>query len=258
MKTWVFDLGNSRLKYAELGEDGRLGEVVAVDHRAPDWLERLPLPAANRGVRMACVASVAAPALTLQLLERLGPGFAGISRARTQSRLAGLRIAYAEPAALGVDRFLALLGAHARGQGPCLVVGIGTAVTVDLLAADGQHQGGLIAPSPEWMRKALHQAAVQLPEHGGRTVDFADTTPDALASGCWGATLGLVERSLRQARQRLGSEVTLLLHGGGADVLRQDWQGQSVMASALVLEGLAVWARSGIEAPQAVARIPAC
>ena len=31
-----------------------------------------------------------------------------------------------EPARLGVDRFLALLAAHGRGAGPCLIAGVGT------------------------------------------------------------------------------------------------------------------------------------
>ena len=76
-------------------------------------------------------------------------------RVRTLPEAAGVRIAYAEPSRLGVDRFLALLGAHARGPGPWLLVSAGSALTVDLLDSSGQHRGGVIAPSPEHMRAAL-------------------------------------------------------------------------------------------------------
>jgi type III pantothenate kinase len=155
-----------------------------------------------------------------------------------------MRIAYAEPARMGVDRFLALLAAHARAPGACLVVGVGTAITVDLLDGDGQHRGGRIAPSPRLMRNALHDAAAQLPAQGGDYVEFASDTDDALASGCDGAALGLIERSLREATQQLGETPALLLHGGGVKALLAHFP-QAQQAPALVLEGLALWSRGG-------------
>ena len=71
------------------------------------------------------------------------------------------------------------------------MVGVGTAVTVDLLDAAGRHHGGRIAPSPQLMRDALHAAAAQLPAQGGDYVEFAADTVDALASGCDGVISGL-------------------------------------------------------------------
>ena len=69
---------------------------------------------------------------------------------------------------------------------------MGTALTIDLLGADGRHHGGRIAPSPRLMREALHARAVQLPPEGGRYAEFADDTDHALASGCAGAALALL------------------------------------------------------------------
>ena len=241
MSEWLFDLGNSRLKCAPLGADGRPGEVRAHAHEggrlAGDWLERLPAR-----IEAAYVASVAAPALRVALLEALATRAARISLAASGRGWQGLRIAYPEPSRLGVDRFLALLAAHARGGG-WLVVGVGTALTVDLLDAAGRHHGGRIAPSPTLMREALHQRAAQLPASGGAYAAFATDTADALASGCLGAALGLVEQSLRAARAACG-EVPLLLHGGGAEALRAHLPGAE-LAPSLVLEGLARWARPG-------------
>lgn len=250
MSHWLFDLGNSRLKCTYLREDGSLGEVIALDHGASDLVAALETALPSRGelaAASACLASVASPALTAGVVDALTTRFACISLARTQSAMAGVRIAYAAPERLGVDRFLALLAAHARARHAWLVVGVGTAVTIDLLAADGQHRGGRIGPSPRLMRDALHRAAVQLPASGGDYVEFATDTSDALASGCEGAAAGLIERSLQQARTQLGETPALLLHGGGAAAL-QPLLPESVMASALVLEGLALWARAGIRA----------
>ena len=241
MSTWLFDLGNTRLKCAPL-EEGRVGAAVRVAHDGQalpsDWMDALP-PRFDDAI----VASVA-PALTASLLDALTARCGRIAVARTVARLGDVRIAYAEPRRLGVDRFLALLAAHARGAQPWLVVGVGTALTIDLLDADGLHHGGRIAPSPTLMREALHARAAQLPGEGGTFVEFADDTLDALASGCDGAALALVERSLKKASMRTTATPTLLLHGGGADALRPHL-GSSVSVPDLVLEGLACWARLG-------------
>ncbi|MFT3667195.1 MAG: type III pantothenate kinase [Pseudoxanthomonas sp.] len=247
MTQWVFDVGNSRVKAAPLQADGALGGVVALAHDEGASATALDaaLPATTRS-DTAIIASVASTSRTAAVVDWLAGRFGSISIARTQPMLQGVRIAYADPTRLGVDRFLGLLAARARGTQAWLVVGVGTAVTVDLLDAKGVHHGGRIAPSPTLMRAALEQAAAQLPAQGGAFVEFARDTPDALASGCDGAALGLIERSLAQAAERLGTRPTLLLHGGGAEALRP-WLPDAVHAPALVLEGLARWARAGID-----------
>ncbi len=243
MNRWLFDLGNSRLKCAQLRDDGRLGEVIALAHDENAFVENLREVLPGRA-DSACLASVASPALTAAVVDALTTRFRRISLARSCAQLAGVRIAYAEPARLGVDRFLALLAAHARGSEPWLVAGVGTALTIDLLDGEGLHRGGRIGPSPRLMREALHQAAAQLPAQGGSYREFAADTADALASGCDGAALGLIERSLRQAEQALGKVPTLLVHGGGADALASRLA-DAVHAPSLVLEGLALWSRAG-------------
>lgn len=243
MSRWLFDLGNTRLKCAPLHEDGSLGEVVALAHEPSAFARQLQklLPEYSDS---ACLASVASPALTAVVVEVLTQRFRRISLARSSAGLAGMRIAYAEPERLGVDRFLALLAAHRRGAGPWLIAGVGTALTLDLLDHDGLHRGGRIGPSPKLMRQALHRAAAQLPPEGGDYREFASDTADALASGCEGAALGLIDRSLAQATRMLGQTPALLLHGGGADMLAPHFP-DALGAPTLVLEGLALWSRVG-------------
>lgn len=245
MTHWLFDLGNTRLKIAPLAAGGEPGEVVAIAHGDGDFAAAIEA-ALPRGGDTAYLASVASAQATATLQEALSQRFARTVAARTAAEFAGLRIAYANPDKLGVDRFLALLAAHARG-GAWLVAGVGTALTIDLLDAEGAHRGGRIAPSPALMRAALHQRARQLPEVGGDYAEFADDTEAALASGCEGAAAALIERSLAKAAEALGAPPGLLLHGGGADALAAHLP-QAQIASHLVLRGLAQWAhRSGGE-----------
>ncbi len=246
MSAWLFDLGNTRLKCAPL-VDGGAGEAIALPHREADLAGALAqvLPAR---IEAAYVASVASEGLRRALLDALTTRAGRISLARTQKSCNGLRIAYAQPHKLGVDRFLAMLGARARmrrdADAPLLLCGVGTALTIDLVDAAGRHAGGRIAPSPTLMREALHQRAPQLAETGGAYVDFAADTEDALASGCEGAALALVEASREAARRQLGQQPRLLLHGGGAGALVRRLPDATQLASP-VLDGLAIWAAAG-------------
>ena len=237
MSDWLFDLGNSRFKFAPC-RDGQPGAAKAIGHvdgaAAEGWQQQLPA-----GTR-AWVASVAAPGLTDAVLAALSARFDQVQVVRSQAQCGRLRIAYPQPHKFGVDRFLALLAAAAEPE-PVLIAGVGTALTIDLLDADGQHRGGRIAPSPTVMRQALHARAVQLPETGGDYHEFAIDTEDALASGCDGAAVALIERSLAHATQLLGGAVSLVIHGGGADALRPLLP-QASLRPGLVLEGLAQWA----------------
>jgi len=248
MSAWLFDLGNTRLKHAPLLADGSLGEIAGAAHdglqfAVANWDAVLPA-----AIDVAWIASVAPDAPRAALLDALAARGARIGFAQTQPSFAGIAIAYAQPQRLGVDRFLAMVAVHARGlrdasRDAALVIGVGTALTVDLIDADGRHRGGRIAPSPALMREALHARAAQLPRSGGDYAEFADDTDAALASGCIGAALGLIERSARRARDMLGTTPRLWLHGGGADALLP-WLDDARHAPALVLEGLALWARA--------------
>ncbi|KLD77762.1 type III pantothenate kinase [Xanthomonas hyacinthi] len=238
MSDWLFDLGNSRFKFAAL-EHGRAGAVQAWAHGA-EAMDAAAVAALPRG-EAAYLASVAAPALTARVLDALRARFARVQVARTAAICAGVRIAYAQPHKFGVDRFLALLAAH--GGGDVLVVGVGTALTLDLLDRDGLHHGGRIAPSPTTMRQALQQRAAQLPAEGGDYHEFAADTADALASGCDGAALALIERSLQRGEALLARRPRLLLHGGGAPPLLHALPAAEQRPS-LVLDGLALWAQA--------------
>lgn len=253
MTTWLFDLGNTRLKCAPLQGDGQPGAAIGLAHDTAAMADALDAVLPAR-IDAAIVASVASTALRVALLDALAARCGRISLATTARTMAGVTVAYAEPTRLGVDRFLALLAARARCASDgraALVVGVGTALTIDLLDADGLHRGGRIAPSPQLMRAALHARAAQLPVDGGAYAEFADDTADALASGCDGAAIALVERSLQRAAALVGSAPTLVLHGGGREPLLRVFP-EADDAPSLVLEGLARW--SGEVAMGATAR----
>ena len=243
-RRWVLDLGNSRLKCALLDAQGHRGEILAIGHEQDDALPTLlrhigPVD----GHDEAWLASVAPAQQTAALVAALEAAGVRVHRVHTLAELGRLRIAYAEPARLGVDRFLALLAASERSDGPWLLVSAGSALTIDVLDNEGRHLGGSIAPMPQHMREALAARFPQLDLAPGTASDFASDTADAIASGCEGAILGLVERSLHLAEQCLGMRPTLLVGGGGAALLASidHWPREDLPA--LVIDGLASYVR---------------
>lgn len=237
---WLFDIGNTRLKWARAGAS-EAGNVHARMHaRSADALDKA-LADIREGDR-AWIASVASPARTAAVEAALLRRGADVIHASTRNACAGVRIAYAVPSRLGVDRFLGLIAAHALGPGSWLIASVGTALTIDLLAADGMHRGGLIAPSPTLMRQSLARRAPQLPVGGGKVVDFATDTADALASGAIGSARALIAHALRAARLQLDATPTLLITGGGADTLCDGWRVRAMRVPDLVLRGLRVYA----------------
>lgn len=241
----LLDLGNTRLKWA-LAEPGGWSArgAAAWDDEfaarlAEAWRE-LPVPAQVVG------ASVVDAAREAQVVAQVAAAFGReVCWLRTPAAACGVRNAYAEPQRLGVDRFLAMVAAHAAGDAPCVLAGIGTALTLDALAGDGRHLGGLIAPGPRLMQSSLLGATVRVrPERPGRIVDAADNTADGVTSGCWLAAAALVGRFVARLTPVLGAPPRLIVHGGDAEDLLPLLDGPAQLAVDGVLRGLAVWAES--------------
>lgn len=249
----LLDLGNTRLKWAlregaQWHEQGAVGwndEVVLALHEA--W-RHLPLPRdvfgasvvdSEREAQIAAVVSTCFERSTTWL--------------RTPAEACGVRNAYPEPGRLGVDRFLGMVAARAEGWAPCVLAGVGTALTLDALDAQGQHLGGLIAPGPQLMQQSLLGATVRvLVDRPGTVLEAADNTPDAVASGCWQAAAALVERFVSHMSAPLGGAPQLILGGGDAASLAPLIAHPSRLSQDSVLRGLSVWSDAHTPVEQAL------
>jgi type III pantothenate kinase len=236
----LVDAGNSRLKWA-WWDGAALGDVAVMANAEMDDAALWKHGKIADAVWVASVASAAAnTALAHALRERFGvePVFAA-----TRAQACGMRIAYAQPANFGVDRFLGLIAAHAQTQGAVVIASCGTALTLDALAADGTHLGGLIAAGPQLAQNALRGGTAALATvPAGRVVEIADNSADAVESGTWLSAAALTERFLAQAGRRLGSTPKLILTGGGAVRLSPLLDVAHRIDAQLVLRGLAMLA----------------
>jgi type III pantothenate kinase len=243
--TLLLDLGNTRLKWARMDLDGQLAPVQATPWDALDDDDALKaLCSGIEAGSTVLAASVAGRAREERVARALqAGGLAAPSWLRSPAAACGVRNAYPEPGNLGVDRFLGLVAALHAGLAPCVVVSAGTALTLDALAGDGRHLGGLIAPGPRLMQLSLRSGTAQLPDPGAApVVDCADNTEAAIASGCWQAALGLIERFHARMTGPLGGRAGLVLAGGDGKALAAWLPGPVTLQADAVLQGLAIHA----------------
>ncbi len=159
--------------------------------------------------------------------------------ARVVDGTAGLVCGYREPARLGVDRWLAMLGARARSRQDLLVVSCGTALTVDLVDAQGRHRGGYIVPGYSTMSSSLGAGTWGVRPDASRIPSCAPgtTTAEAVANGCLLAMLGVVEHGLAE----LNAPEVMVTGGEGALLVPHLVRRVPVRETpALVMEGLEV------------------
>ncbi len=210
----LIDGGNSRAKWV-LHQDGQFIARGIWHYQQPyPWAE-LPKP------QRVLFASVANPDFDQRLARWLYQHWQlSLERVQAQAEQCGVRCAYAQPHTLGVDRWLALLGARQLGLGDCCLIDCGTAVTVDLLRQDGQHLGGVIFPGAQLMRQALYQNTQRIPAEESLFAGIAgQTTRDCVAGGTTQAVIGALEHICAQARLQLSSQLQCVITGGGAQEL---------------------------------------
>lgn len=243
----LLDMGNTRLKWAlqpasspewlARGSVSWQGSALAALTEA--W-SSLPLPTAVIAASVVDREREAQLAAISQSLWQREPRWL-----RTPASACGVHNAYAEPERLGVDRFLAMVAAHADGHGACVLASAGTALTLDAMSADGRHLGGLITPGVHLMQQSLLQATARVrPERAGEVLELADNTADAVSSGCWQAAVALVERFARSMAQRMGTTPALILAGGDATQLAAMLSLKAQLSHDNVLRGLALWAQA--------------
>ncbi|WP_298835265.1 type III pantothenate kinase [uncultured Piscinibacter sp.] len=241
----AIDVGNTRLKWAQYVSPQPGAVLIAhgavfletIDNLADaDW-KSLSAPSSMLG----CI--VAGEAVKRRVEEQLELWDVEPRWVVSAREACGVSNGYDHPNRLGVDRWVAMIGARhrvlARGRPrPVLVVMVGTAVTVDAVDTGGRFLGGLILPGFGLMLRALEMGTAGLKAPTGEAVDFPTNTSDALMSGGADALAGAVERMYRKLRERTGEEPALIMSGGAAVKLAPITELPFETVDTLIFDGL--------------------
>ena len=246
------DIGNSRCKAAIEDENGLQGLETFAWHDVfvHDVLDELWLkPLGNRLPHSVVVSNVASdrllPNLTAWCCARLG--FEPVAVA-SSAEFDGLKNAYQDPSTFGIDRWAAMIGARAEHKGALCVIDSGTAATVDLIDASGQHLGGAILPGIYTMRRSLGKYTSALFAADGQITPFSDNTAAGIAGGTGYATVGAMDRFVTEATKQVGP-VTTIVTGGESAILESMMISDVIRDPMLVLKGVAVLGGS-VSVPQ--------
>ncbi len=128
----------------------------------------------------------------------------------------GIQVLTDRPAAVGADRLVNAIAAHATHKGALIVIDFGTATTFDIVAASGDYEGGVIAPGANLSAEALHKAAAMLPRvaiERTQAVIGKDTEP-AMRSGLFWGCIGLIEGLVKRIKEEYGQPMTVIGTGG--------------------------------------------
>ncbi|MDJ0794922.1 MAG: type III pantothenate kinase [Woeseiaceae bacterium] len=246
MKALLMDVGNSRIKWGVLDE----GQIRRTGHISQQRIRENGLQVLTtkipRRVDEVFVSNVAGTSFATRLSGVVGMHCeCDVKFARSERSGWGLTSGYTQPRRMGVDRWVAMVGAWAEVQSACLVVDAGTALTIDAIDADGKHLGGQIVAGVATMANALAAATSDIPSvkpaPGREASDlgmFARNTAAAVREGAHGAVAGAIDRAIR-ALQSNAYEPAVFLTGGDASRILNALCDTPVHRPHLVLQGLA-------------------
>ncbi len=235
----LLDLGNSRLKWALYDNTTLIENGKSLPHNELTtanlthlWRDLQPTK-----IGISCVGKTSLLRCIEVVINHLWGNTVVCFHAQTQLAAFDVYNGYQHPEKLGVDRWLALLAARQKTHTHICIVDCGTAITVDIVNAQGQHEGGLICAGLQLMQNALACHTADLPFlTQTEKVGLATNTTTAIYSGTLFAACGLIERVM----EKQPPNTTLFLTGGDAPLLASQLNCPCTIEAELVLQGLAL------------------
>jgi type III pantothenate kinase len=234
----AIDIGNTSSKLAWFEGDLLKRSERVPTHSLTEQVESLDLV----GVARVGVASVV-PAARDSLVHGLGRRRSNAPFVVSHRMRLPFGMAYRTPETLGNDRLAAAVGAwvlHRKVGQPLVAIDAGTAVTFEVISADGVYLGGTIAPGPSLLRQALHRGTAQLP----RVLEEAPESPlgtstsEAMQSGIMYGFIDSLVGMMRRIEQELGAKPVTIATGGWSPFLAARIQGIDLVDPHLVLRGV--------------------
>lgn len=245
MTLMLIDIGNTRLKWG-MYQDATFGAkpiaqgavfLERINELAErDW-KQLPEP---KHILVSSVTSQAVRNLVNEQLE-LWPVIP--EWATVKASQCGVTNGYTHPVRLGIDRWMALIGAHQHlqtksEQVPVIVSMVGTAVTVDALDNKGAFLGGIIMPGHGIMQNALRTGTAGLHVPTGHIRNFPTNTSDALTTGGTYAITGAIERMSINLYNKTGQKPKIVLTGGAAWKVISHLLSPAILMESLIFDGV--------------------
>lgn len=206
----LIDCGNTSIKYRTVSSKGHF-DVLSYDQIINDV----------SNFSQVIYSSVAHPPQLQTLLEAFAINKIPCKKVVTEPQSFGIVCGYPKYQNLGVDRWLAIIGASSIAPDEDLiVVDAGTAMTVDILTNDRVHRGGWIVPGLTLMQESIIVKAPGVFSDTALTPEiFGLDTPTALFEGCLNSLIGAVKNAAALFESQFGRRAKIMFTGGDAEVI---------------------------------------
>jgi len=233
------DVGNSRIKWRLLAA----GDLAVLKTGHVSGFEELQrVTQLETVITMARMCSVRGGDVNKRLEDWVREKHSvALVQATVAQSCGGVTNQYADVSRLGIDRWLAMLAAYRRAGGACMIIDSGTALTIDVVDAQGLHLGGHIIPGLKLMHSSLESnTAIRLSDdYSAYSQSLGHSTDEAVFNGTVCALLS----TIKQQSELLGKadDVEIYFAGGDAELLH-GLAGLkcSAIVTSLVFDGLDV------------------
>ena len=242
----LMDAGNTSLKLCfedELAQQ----KIIVLFHGGYDINQELQRLHEQRAISRISLSCVYQPTFIQKVAEWCERQKIELVTVLSQGSFGQLINGYDEPAQLGVDRWLSMIAIWENLHQAFFVVSCGTAVTLDAVAADGRHLGGMIIPGPELMKQSLIANTAAINDLNGLISGknkLATNTEDAVNLGTVTAVAALIEKVMAITGFKAEQGV---LTGGCAGQIAQTLDMPLSVEPDLVLKGLSVYVKKAVK-----------
>jgi type III pantothenate kinase len=242
----LIDIGNT---HTHLGLWGDTRIVKQIDVPTAQWsaktvrarLKRFVGGSSLEGAAICSVVPGCTPLISRALRRQWGVRCLVL----THKTVRGVGIDYPKPSTIGPDRLANALAALHLFGAPVVVVDFGTAVTFDVVNAEGNYVGGIIAPGLAAMTSYLHEKTALLPRIKIREPKrvVGTSTEQAMLVGAVHGYRGLVRGLLHELKVELGvSGLSVVATGGYGKLIASRLPEITAVDPSLTLKGLRlVW-----------------
>lgn len=233
----LVDIGNTRAKVALADEKGQVEQVAVAEKLSREVVAPL---VAEHAICHAILSTTRRTAdEEVALLAALGVEVLQLDA----STPLPIGVAYRTPETLGRDRVAAAVGAMVRyPRRNCLVVDLGTALTLDLVTSDGVFRGGVISLGYSNRLRALNEYTATLPLCGvispeGELPLQGLTTLEAIERGVFNSVCFEIESYQRRLEADF-ADLCVIVTGGEAKYFEKQIKNAIFAEPNLVFYGL--------------------
>lgn len=233
----LVDVGNTRTKYCFVNE-GKRTKVLSI---LTTQVTELFLAETFKTASRLLVASVSHELITEKIKEWCQTNRIPYQRVVSEKQKNTITSGYEIPNQLGVDRWLTLIGAaNSFPNSNILIIDAGTATTVDLVLATGEHKGGWILAGINTLISSVLAKTVQVKAEGiqNNSTEFGLNTSDNVNNAALAATVGMVNLAISQIEAQRIVIDKIIFTGGNGQLLSSIFPHHCNVIDELVFLGL--------------------